>query len=94
MKKLWYSAERLNSWLADSGLPIEVRQSKCLNNIIEQDPRAIKRITRLMLGFKSFRCARILISGIVTMHMTRKGQLGDTKEQASPSANPFYSLAF
>ena len=38
--------------------PIEVRQIKYLNNIVEQDHRAIKRITRPMLGFKSFRCAK------------------------------------
>jgi putative transposase len=79
---------------ADSGLPIELRQSKYLNNIVEQDHRAIKRITRPMLGFKSFRCARILIAGIETMHMIRKGQLGGVKDSASSAANQFYSLAF
>ena len=42
---------------SDSGLPIELRQSKYLNNIVEQDHRAIKRIVRPMLGFKTFRCA-------------------------------------
>ena len=43
---------------ADSGLPIEMRQSKYLNNLVEQDHRAVKRITQPMLGFKTFRCAR------------------------------------
>ena len=33
---------------------IEIRQVKYLNNIVEQDHRAIKRQTRPMLGFKSF----------------------------------------
>ena len=79
---------------ADSGLPIEMRQSKYLNNVVEQDHRAIKRITRPMLGFKTFRCARILIAGIEIMHMIRKGQLGDIKDQASSPATQFYSLAF
>jgi putative transposase len=79
---------------ADSGLTIEMRQSKYLNNIVEQDHRAIKRITRPMLGFKTFRCARILIAGIEVMHMIRKGQLGAIKDQASSAANRFYSLAF
>jgi len=37
--------------------------------------RAIKRITRPMLGFKSFWSARIIIAGIETMHMIRKGQM-------------------
>ena len=79
---------------ADSGLTIVLRQSKYLNSIVEQDHRAIKRVTRPMLGFKSFRCARIIIAGIETMHMIRKGQLGDLKDQASSAANLFYLLAF
>ena len=79
---------------ADSGLAIEMRQSKYLNNIVEQDHRAIKRITRPMLGFETFRCARILIAGIEVMHMIRKGQLGAIKDQASSASNQFYSLAF
>ena len=79
---------------ADSGLPIELRQSKYLNNLVEQDHRAVKRITRPMLGFKSFRCAGILIAGIETMHMIRKGQLGDIKDRASSAASQLYSLAF
>jgi len=79
---------------ADSGLPIEMRQSKYLNNVVEQDHRAIKRISRPMLGFKTFRCAHILIAGIEIMHMIRKGQLAGIKDQASSPANQFYSLAF
>ncbi|MEO9228451.1 MAG: IS6 family transposase [Devosia sp.] len=79
---------------SDSGLPIEMRQSKYLNNVVEQDHRAVKRITRPMLGFKSFRCARIFIAGIEVMHMIRKDRLGPIKDQASSAANQFYSLAF
>ena len=84
----------ITSMQADSGLPIEMRQSKYLNNLVEQDHRAVKRITRPMLGFKTFRCARILIAGIQVMHMIRKGQLGDIKNRSSSAANQFYSLAF
>ena len=79
---------------ADSGLTIELRQSKYLNNLVEQDHRAVKRITRPMLGFKTFRCARILLAGIEVMHMIRKGQLGNIKDRATSAANQFYSLAF
>jgi putative transposase len=78
---------------ADSGLPIVMRQSKYLNNLIEQDHRAVKRVTRPMLGFKSFRSARTLIAGIEIMHMIRKVQLAEIKDQASSAANKFYSLA-
>ena len=38
---------------ADSGAEIELRQSKYLNNIVEQDHRAITRVVRPTLGFKS-----------------------------------------
>ncbi|MEP6558926.1 MAG: DDE-type integrase/transposase/recombinase, partial [Burkholderiales bacterium] len=79
---------------ADSGLCIEMRQSKYLNNLVEQDHRAVKRITRPMLGFKRLRCAQTLIAGIETMHMIRKGQLGEIKDPASSPASQFYSPAF
>ena len=82
------------SIVVDSGLSIEMRQSKYLNNIVEQDHRGVKRITRPMLDFKTFRCARILIAGIEVMHMIRKGQLGAIKDQTSSPANQFYSLTF
>ena len=55
--------------------PIIVRQVKYLNNIVEQDHRAIKRVTRPMLNFKSFRTTRSVLAGIKLMHMIRKGQL-------------------
>jgi putative transposase len=79
---------------ADSGADIEMRQNKYLNNIVEQDHRAIKRIVRPMLGFKNFRCARALIAGIETMHMIKKGQLNGVKDRFSSAAARFYSLAF
>ena len=47
-----------------------------------------------MLGFKTFRCARILLAGIEVMHMIRKGQLSGIKDPASSAANQFCSLAF
>ena len=44
----------IESVKADACVDILMRQCKYLNNIVEQDHRAIKRITRPMLGFKSF----------------------------------------
>ena len=79
---------------ADMGRCIEMRKSKDLNNIVEQDHRASKRINWLMLGSKSFRCALILITGIEVVHMIRNDQLSAIKDHASTAANPFYSLAF
>jgi transposase-like protein len=78
---------------AEREAPIVIRQIKYLNNIVEQDHRAIKRLTRPMLGFKDFRCARILLGGIELMHMIAKGQM-QCHEGSSPSAaQQFYSLA-
>lgn len=84
----------VRSVIADTGADILLRQNKYLNNLIEQDHRAVKRITRPMMGFKSFRCARAIIAGIETMHMIRKGQMADPKVQASSKADQFYGLAF
>lgn len=39
---------------AGSGTPIMVRQVKYLNNIVEPDHRAAKRVTKPRLSFKSF----------------------------------------
>ncbi|MFC7519037.1 IS6 family transposase [Herbaspirillum sp. GCM10030257] len=77
----------------DTGAPIELDQVKYLNNIVEQDHRAIKRIIRPMLGFQSFRCTRILLAGIETMHMIKKGQRDCPKADVTFAADQFYSLA-
>ncbi len=55
--------------------PITIRCSPYLNNMIEQDHRAIKRRVRATLGFKSFDTARATLDGIELAHMLRKGQL-------------------
>lgn len=78
----------------DACLDIELRQSKYLNNMVEQDHRAIKRITRGMLGFKSFWSARIIIAGIETMHMIKKGQLSCPDGKAASATDQFYALAY
>jgi putative transposase len=69
---------------------IKIRQNKYLNNIVEQDHRSIKRRTRPMLGFKTFRCACILFGGIELMHMIERGQM---KGSSQTPAEQFYSLA-
>ena len=40
--------------------PIRIRHKEYLNNIVEQDHRAVKRRLRPMLGFKKFTCARVI----------------------------------
>jgi putative transposase len=59
-------------------VPILVRQVKYLNNIVEQDHRAIKRVTRPMLNFKSFRAAGSVLAGIELIHMIRKASSQST----------------
>jgi hypothetical protein len=75
---------------AQRNKPIKIRQNKYLTNLIEQDHRAIKRRTRPMLGFKTVRCARIVLGGIELMHMNKKGQMEGTSQTP---AEQFYSLA-
>jgi putative transposase len=72
---------------------IVIRHSKYLNNIVEQDHRAVKRLTRPMLGFKSFWAARCTIAGIETMHALRKGQLLTAENELQTPAEQFYALA-
>ena len=74
-------------------VPITVRQVKYLNNIVEQDHRAIKRVTKPMLGFKSFRAAGNVIAGVELMHMIRKGQFTSSGAAAMSPADRFYALA-
>jgi transposase-like protein len=52
---------------------VQVRCSQYLNNLIEQDHRAIKRRCASMAGFKSFRCAAITLAGIELAHRIRRG---------------------
>jgi transposase-like protein len=53
---------------------LKVRTCKYLDNIVEQDHRAIKRRCASMAGFKSFANAAITIAGIELAHRIRKGQ--------------------
>ena len=72
------------------GRIVGIVQSKYLDNIVEQDHRFIKRITRPMLGFKAFHSAAATLAGIEAAHMIRKGQL----DQAGTSAfKQFAALA-
>jgi len=53
----------------------QLRQVKYLNNLVEQDHRFIKRVTKPGLGFGSFNTARGTLRGIEAMNMIRKGQI-------------------
>jgi transposase, IS6 family len=53
----------------------ELRQSKYLNNLVEQDHRFIKRLVKLGMGFFSSETAWRTLQGYEAMNMLRKGQI-------------------
>jgi transposase-like protein len=87
------NAAAIRSYNQAYGTTIIIRQVKYLNNIVEQDHRGVKRITRPMLGFKSFATAQATLVGIELIHMLRKGQLAERGEQGLTVAEQFYTLA-
>jgi len=77
----------------DTGKRVKTRQCKYLNNVVEQDHRLIKRITKPMLGFKNFFSAQRTLAGIKLVRMIKKSQM---RYQAGTSKTPaelFYGLA-
>jgi transposase-like protein len=84
----------IKSYNAEHGTAIEIRQIKYLNNIVEQDHRGVKRITRPMFGFKSFDAAQGTLAGIELMHMLKKRQMVvEAGDEGLTAAELFYSLA-
>jgi transposase-like protein len=53
---------------------VEIRARRYLNNVVEQDHRAIKQRCASMLGLKSFRSAAITLAGVELAHRIRKTQ--------------------
>ncbi|HBQ5109255.1 TPA: IS6 family transposase [Klebsiella pneumoniae] len=72
---------------------ISVRQNKYLNDLVEQGHRSIKRRTKLMLGFKSFRHAQTILAGLELIHMIREGQYQYPHGAGLSPADQFYLLA-
>jgi putative transposase len=83
----------IKSYNEAHGTAIVIRKTKYLNNIVEQDHRGVKRVTRPMLGFKAFDAAQSTLTGIELMHMLRKGQLAGGREAGRSAAEQFYALA-
>ncbi len=93
MDKSGANKSAIDQIVGDRQIDFEVRQIKYLNNIVEQDHRAVKRKTRPMLGFKSFRAAAHVLAGIELMHMIRKGQMAMQGYEGLSFADQFYALA-
>jgi putative transposase len=65
-----------------------------LNNVVEQDQRAVKRVTRPMLGFKSFDAAQCTLAGVELMHMLKKRQMVvEAGDEGRTAAEQFYARA-
>jgi hypothetical protein len=72
---------------------IASRQVKYLNNIIEQDQRGVKRLTRPRLGGKASPATQCTLASIELLPMLRKGQRAGGVEQGLSAADQFDSLA-
>jgi transposase-like protein len=84
----------IKSYNEEHGTAIAIRQVKYLNNIVEQDHRAVKRVTRPMLGFKAFEAAQDTLVGIELMHRIKKRQMRmEAGDEGRTAAELFYSLA-
>jgi putative transposase len=84
----------IKSYNQEQSTAIVIRQVKYLNNMVEQDHRAVKRVTRPMLGFKSFDAAQDTLVGIELRHMIKKKQMMvEAGDQSHSAAAWFYSLA-
>jgi putative transposase len=84
----------IKSYNEEHGTAIIIRQVKYLNNIVEQDHRAVKRVTRPMLGFKAFDAAQETLAGVELMHMIKKKQMVlEAGEEGLSAAEQFYALA-
>ena len=84
----------IKSYNAEHGTAIVIRQVKYLNNVVEQDHRGVKRVTRPMLGLKSFDAAQDTLVGIELMHMLKKRQMVvEAGAESLTAAELFYSLA-
>ena len=88
------NAAAIRTYNQEHGTTIAIRQVKYLNNIVEQDHRGVKRVTRPMLGFKAFEAAQSTLIGIELMHMLKKRQLVvEDGAEGLTAAEKFYSLA-
>ena len=83
----------IKGYNSDNCRRVKIRQCKYLNNVIEQDHRRIKRITRSMLGFKNFYSAQATLSGIELVAMIKKAQMKKNISGVLSPAEQFYALA-
>ena len=72
----------------------ELRQSKYLNNLVEQDHRFIKRLVKLGMGFFYSETAWRTLQGYETMNMRRSGQISSVDKRDSMKQVVFIANLF
>ena len=88
------NAAAIKRYNEEHGTAIAIRQVKYVNNLVEQDHRGVKRITRPMLGCKAFDAAQATLVGIALMPMSRKRPLVvEEGDEGLTAAELFSSLA-
>jgi putative transposase len=84
----------IESYNTEHGTTMGSRQVQYLKNIVEHDHRAVKRVTRPLLGFKSFQATRRTLGGIELMHLIKKKHMRvGAENEGLTAAALFYSLA-
>jgi transposase-like protein len=83
---------------AEGRMPQDVkhRTSKYLNNIIEADHGALKRVIRPTRGFQTMKTAAATLTGFEAMRMIRRGHCIQRERQATGEAslvNQLFGLA-
>jgi len=74
---------------SDAGKEKDESMSKYLNNLIEQDQWNIKRKICLMPGFKSFRHAQVILTGIEQVRRYARGNISIRTRTGYPRQNRF-----
>lgn len=74
---------------------VMVRTNRYLNNVIEQDHRAVKRRCAAIHGLKSFRASKITLAGVGLAHRIRKRQftLGHARGRRRHTMQPAWDQA-
>ena len=84
----------ITSYKAEHGTAIDIRKVKYLNNIVAQDHRGVKRVTRPRLGFTSFDAAQDTLVGLELRHRIKQRQLVvEAGAEGRTAAELFYALA-
>jgi putative transposase len=88
------SEAAIKSYTKAHSTAIAIRQIRYLNNNVEQDHKAVKRITRPMLGFTSFEAAQGTTASVELIYVIKKRQfVVEKRDESLTAAEQFYTLA-